>query len=80
MPAIATPAAPSLGISPLDRPLDDRLDLTTKRLFEPGGVTLEERITGAWDELVGEGRTKCPVCRDTMTAARGCDGCGSELS
>jgi hypothetical protein len=51
-----------------------------ERLFEPGGTTLEDVVLGAWDELVVKGRAECPVCGDSMSAATGCDSCGSELS
>jgi len=51
-----------------------------KRLFDPQGPTLEDRILGSWDELVAGGRTECPVCGGSMSAAGGCGSCGSELS
>ena len=50
------------------------------RLFEPGGTTLEERISEAWEDLIGEGRTDCPVCSARMVINGGCASCGSELS
>ncbi len=53
---------------------------TETRLFDPQGPTLEDRVLASWDELVGEGRTECPVCGDSMSAAGGCESCGSELS
>ena len=43
------------------------------------GVTLEDRILGAWEALVAEGRTSCPVCGGSMVAGTGCSGCGAEL-
>ena len=49
------------------------------RLFEASGSTLEEQILGAWEDLGLHGRTKCPVCGDSLTT-HGCDGCGSQLS
>ena len=49
------------------------------RLFDDG-VTLEDRILGAWEGLVVEGRAACPVCGDSMAPAPGCSNCGSELS
>lgn len=50
------------------------------RLFEPGGATLEDLISEAWDDLTAEGRTECPVCSQTMRVTGGCGGCGSQLS
>jgi hypothetical protein len=58
--------------------LDERA--TADRLFEPGGVSLEDSILRIWDELVNEGRTACPVCGGSMTPAGGCEDCRSELS
>jgi hypothetical protein len=52
---------------------------SASRLFEPGGATLEDRILRCWDELVGEGRTECPVCSGSMSAVGGCESCASEL-
>jgi len=52
----------------------------TSRLFDPQGPTLEDRILASWEELSGEGRTECPVCGGSMSAAGGCESCGSELS
>lgn len=52
----------------------------SERLFEPGGATLEDRISAAWDDLAVDGRTECPVCAQTMVFTDGCSGCGSELS
>lgn len=53
---------------------------SASRLFEPGGVTLEDAILGAWEELVAEGRAECPVCGGRLGMLRGCEDCGSELS
>lgn len=50
------------------------------RLFEPGGVTLEDVVLGAWEELVVEGRAECPVCGASMARTGGCESCGAELS
>ena len=55
-------------------------ELRTNRLFDPQGPTLEDRMLASWGELVGEGRTECLVCGDSMSAAGGCESCGSELS
>jgi DnaJ-class molecular chaperone len=52
-------------------------------LFEGGSATLEEAILGVWQELVAEGRARCPVCGDAMDAADSagaCEACGAELS
>ncbi len=49
------------------------------RLFDDG-VTLEDTILGAWEDLVVEGRAACPVCGGSMSADSGCSSCGSELS
>ena len=52
---------------------------TEPALFDDG-VTLEDKILGAWEDLVVEGRAACPVCGGSMAPATGCSGCGSELS
>jgi hypothetical protein len=57
-----------------------RTERSAARLFEPGGLTLEDRILGAWEDLAGEGAAECPVCGDRMPMLGGCRGCGSELS
>ncbi len=44
------------------------------------GVTLEDRILGAWEALVADGRTGCPVCGGSMAAGTGCSDCGSHLT
>jgi len=49
------------------------------RLFEPSGSTLEDSILGAWEDLVVNGRTACPVCAGELEPG-GCASCGSELS
>jgi tRNA(Ile2) C34 agmatinyltransferase TiaS len=55
-----------------------------ERLFEPprpgGGVSLEDLVLGAWEDLSRDGHAGCPVCGGRMHAAGGCDGCGSSLS
>jgi hypothetical protein len=49
------------------------------RLFEPGGVTLEDAIRSVWDELTQTGRAPCPVCDGSLGTADGCDGCGADI-
>jgi hypothetical protein len=47
-----------------------------------GGLTLAERLEGAWQEIQAQGCAACPVCGEGMTAVAGagrCGGCGSEL-
>ena len=51
-----------------------------ERLFEPSGLTLDDVILGAWEDLAASGRAECPVCRGRLRAAGGCDACGSDLS
>jgi hypothetical protein len=60
------------------------IDATTEhsaaRLFEPGGLTLEDTILGAWEDLLAGGPAECPVCGGEMRPAGGCADCGSDLS
>ena len=59
------------------------IDATTERsarLFEPHGLTLEDTILGAWEDLVAGSAAECPVCGGKMRAAGGCSSCGSDLS
>ena len=59
------------------------IDATTERsarLFEPKGLTLEDTILGAWEDLLAGGPAECPVCGGTLRAASGCGGCGADLS
>jgi hypothetical protein len=51
-----------------------------ERLFEPGGLTLEDAVLGLWDELVTSGRAECPVCGGSIAPSAGCESCGAELS
>jgi tRNA(Ile2) C34 agmatinyltransferase TiaS len=58
------------------------IDATTERsarLFEPKGLTLEDLVLGAWEDLVAGGPAECPVCGGRMRAAGGCDSCGADL-
>jgi hypothetical protein len=50
------------------------------RLFEPGGVSLEDVILDAWEDLTDSGDAECPVCGGRMKLAQGCEACGSEVS
>jgi hypothetical protein len=50
------------------------------RLFEPRGVTLEDVVLGAWEELAAGRRAECSVCGAPMAMLEGCESCGSELS
>ena len=54
-------------------------EASAHRLFEPGGVTLEDAVLSVWEDLVANGRAECPVCGGSMSAAGGCESCGSEL-
>ena len=49
------------------------------RLFEPGGVTLEDVVLELWEDLGAQGRVACPVCGGSMIRAGGCESCGTEL-
>jgi hypothetical protein len=51
----------------------------SQRLFDDG-LTLEDKVLGAWEDLIVEGRAACPVCGGSMAAGSPCEGCGSELS
>lgn len=59
------------------------IDATTERsarLFEPQGLTLEDVVLGAWEDLVAGGPAECPVCGGSMRVVGGCQACGSDLS
>lgn len=51
----------------------------SRRLFEPGRLSLESRIVGLWEELRNAGRVDCPLCDGELVAGEGCSGCGAEL-
>ena len=53
---------------------------STPRLFQPGELSLEDVVLGAWEGLAGSGRAECPVCGGRIARDTGCEGCGSELS
>ena len=53
------------------------------------GPTLEERLSGAWEDLIAHRSAACPICDGTMTPRYGsgpsavggrCGRCGTELS
>jgi hypothetical protein len=46
---------------------------------DPSGLTLEDLVLGAWEDLGARGRARCPVCREELTS-KGCGSCGAELS
>jgi len=59
------------------------IDATTERsarLFETQGLTLEDVVLGAWEDLVSGGPAECPVCGGSMRTAGGCTSCGADLS
>ena len=49
------------------------------RLFEPGRLTLDDRVTATWRRLVDVGAADCLVCGTEAGAGRPCPCCGSEL-
>ena len=83
MPALATRTAPgALGASD-EAARPDRRPVTRRgagRLFEPGRVTLDQRVSAAWERLVAEGSADCLVCGAEVSAGRECPACGSELA
>jgi hypothetical protein len=60
--------------------IDATTERTAIRLFEPHGLTLEDVILGAWEDLVAGGPAECPVCGGSMRTLGGCDSCGADLS
>jgi tRNA(Ile2) C34 agmatinyltransferase TiaS len=60
--------------------IDATTERSAARLFEPHGLTLEDVILGAWEDLVAGGPAECPVCGGSMRTAGGCRNCGSDLS
>ena len=73
MSPVATPArAPELT--------EEATGRSAPRLFEPSGLTLEDIVLGAWEDLAAGGPAECPVCHGTLRMAGGCQSCGSELS
>jgi hypothetical protein len=84
--AVATDTAPAAGSATEPRATGDpakpdaRAGRAPGRLFEPGGVTLEDVVLGAWEDLVAEGQAECAVCGGRMSMLTGCAECGSELA
>jgi len=72
MTAIAT-HSPELAI-------DATTERSAMRLFEPKGLTLEDMILGAWEDLLAGGPAECPVCGGKMRSPAPCGDCGSDLS
>jgi len=78
--AVATTSPNALVGDPLtaERPAE--------RLFEPprpgGGVSLEDLVLGAWEDLSREGQAGCPVCGGQMRRATACacEDCDAELT
>ena len=59
---------------------DEATGRSAPRLFEPSGLTLEDVVLGAWEDLAAGGPAECPVCRGRLQMSGGCQSCGSELS
>ena len=70
---VATSEAPEL----IRQPMTER---SAMRLFEPTGLTLEDVVLDAWEDLVAGSPAECPVCGGRLRAAAGCEACGSDLS
>ena len=72
------------GVATSDRPalVDDpsAAPRSAPRLFQPGEISLEDVVLGAWEGLASSGRAECPVCGGRIARETGCEGCGSELS
>ena len=78
MPAVA-PKRQSQTFPGNDRPR--RFEhLEARQMFEPSGLTLDERISATWFDLVNRGTAECPVCSQPSRAAEPCRSCGSELA
>lgn len=76
-------ATSETGPSVIDPPATGHSPPPAPRLFEPQadphGVSLEDLILGAWEDLDGNGSAECPVCGGRMRLALGCEDCGSQL-
>jgi hypothetical protein len=60
--------------------IDATTERSAARLFEPNGLTLEDSVLGAWEDLVAGDPAECPVCGGSMRVVGGCESCGSDLS
>ena len=60
--------------------IDAPTERSAMRLFEPHGLTLEDVVLGAWEDLTAGSPAECPVCGGQMRIAGGCGDCGSDLS
>ena len=60
--------------------IDAMTERSAMRLFEPKGLTLEDVVLGAWEDLVAGSPAECPVCGGSMRITGGCRSCGSDLS
>jgi tRNA(Ile2) C34 agmatinyltransferase TiaS len=60
--------------------IDATTERSAMRLFESPGLTLEDVVLGAWEDLVAGGPAECPVCGGSMRSVGGCRSCGSDLS
>jgi hypothetical protein len=60
--------------------IDATTERSAMRLFESDGLTLEDLVLGAWEDLVAGGPAECPVCGGSMRTAGGCGSCGADLS
>ena len=60
--------------------IDAPTERSAMRLFEPHGLTLEDIVLGAWEDLLAGGPAECPVCGGKMRSPAPCGDCGSDLS
>ncbi|MGH2963558.1 MAG: hypothetical protein ACRDL3_15415, partial [Solirubrobacterales bacterium] len=64
-------AAVATGLRRDSGSAEPRAGRSAERLFEPGGLTLEDVVLGAWEALVADGRAECPVCGGAMSMLDG---------
>ena len=70
----------AIASHPSELTIDATAERSAMRLFEPHGLTLEDVILGAWEDLAVGRRAGCPVCGGSIRAPSGCESCGSDLS
>jgi hypothetical protein len=70
----------AIATHPPDLTIDATTERSAMRLFEPKGLTLEDMILGAWEDLTAGSPAECPVCGGKMRIVGGCGDCGSDLS